>query len=110
MKLTTGVWARVFAWWPVRYVERSDDGDYQLKTTWLKPVYVTVVGGNGGAPSLQYKSQDVYEREWLYSILSCVKSDHTAEELKEFLDSNDITVKTHTVQAGITALRDVLGS
>lgn len=107
MKLTIGTYTRIFTWMPVRFLERSSDGDaYEMKTAFLKHVWVVASRANGGGASLIYKSDDVYAREWRESVMAKVQTDFSVEELDAYFRKVGISHTTHQISEATKALSE----
>lgn len=114
MKIEKGVWKRTFAFFPLRLVERveyiAEDGsrsyEYQLRRIVFRPVWVTLIGGGGSAPQLQYKTDREYKRDWEYTVFSFI-SGMEMPAFREFCKLHGISHKTHSFKEAGEALKEI---
>ncbi len=106
MQIKLGNYTRIFAWTPIRFLERSPDGDaYIMKTVFLKRLWVLATRANGGGASLVYKSDEVYKREWRESVMSRIETDFTTEEIDAYFNAVGISYLTHQIADAVQAIR-----
>lgn len=102
MKIQLGVYRRIFAWTPIRFLERVADCDpshptYEMKTVWFTHVWVNATRANGGGATLVYKSDEVYKREWYQTVCSRIETDFTEEELQAYFKKVGVSHITHQI-------------
>lgn len=110
MKLQLGVYKRIFAWTPIRFLERvpNESNTYEMKTAFLKPVWLVAVRASGGGASITYKSDEVYSREWRESVLSKIDTDFSPEEVNAYFDQVGISHNTHQISEALAAIREYI--
>lgn len=110
MKIQLGTYKRIFAWTPIRFLERvqGESNTYEMKTAFLKPVWMVAVRAAGGGATITYKSDEVYSREWRESVMSKIDTDFSPEEVSAYFDRVGISHRTHQISEALTAIREYI--